>query len=66
LKRQQERYLVLLAARLRSIFNSDATEIIVPFEIDFPEEGTIVTVPKAAIKTVAYTVGKERELFREN
>jgi excinuclease ABC subunit C len=33
-------------AQLRQTFNSDAKEIIVPFEIDYPEVDTVVTVPK--------------------
>jgi excinuclease ABC subunit C len=33
-------------AQLRQTFNSDAKEIIVPFEIDYPEQETIITVPK--------------------
>lgn len=37
-------------AQLRNIFESDAKEIIVPFSIDYIEEGTSVTVPKAGDK----------------
>jgi excinuclease ABC subunit C len=33
-------------AQLRQTFNSDAKEIIVPFEIDYPEADTLITVPK--------------------
>jgi excinuclease ABC subunit C len=33
-------------ARFRETFNSLATEIIVPFEIDYPEEGIVITLPK--------------------
>ncbi len=33
-------------ADLRSSFESSATEIIVPFEIDYPEASTVVTIPK--------------------
>jgi excinuclease ABC subunit C len=33
-------------AQLRSAFNSDAKEIIVPFEIDYPEADTVITLPK--------------------
>ncbi|GAB2836028.1 excinuclease ABC subunit UvrC [Ferruginibacter profundus] len=37
-------------AQLRSTFGSDATELIVPFEIDYPETDIIITVPKAGDK----------------
>jgi excinuclease ABC subunit C len=33
-------------ARIRSNFNSTAKEIIVPFAIEFPEEGITLTIPK--------------------
>ncbi len=37
-------------AQLRSTFNSDSKEIIVPFEIDFPVSEVVITVPKAGDK----------------
>lgn len=37
-------------AQLRKTFESEATEIVVPFLIDYPEEETIVTVPAAGDK----------------
>lgn len=37
-------------ARLRQTFNSDATEIIVPFEIDYPEKDITVTIPVSGDK----------------
>jgi len=33
-------------AQLRSTFESDAKEIVVPFQIDYPEANTLLTVPK--------------------
>lgn len=36
--------------RLRSTFNSDSPEIVVPFPIDYPEEGIQLTIPKAGDK----------------
>ncbi|NCT75511.1 MAG: excinuclease ABC subunit UvrC [Chitinophagaceae bacterium] len=36
--------------RLRSTFNSDSPEIVVPFPIDYPEEGVLLTIPKAGDK----------------
>ena len=37
-------------AQIRQTFASDATEIIVPFAIDYPERDSIITVPKAGDK----------------
>jgi excinuclease ABC subunit C len=37
-------------AQLRQTFNSDAKEIIVPFEIDYPEIDTLISVPKGGDK----------------
>jgi excinuclease ABC subunit C len=37
-------------AQLRSTFNSESKEIIVPFEIIYPEQDIIVTIPKAGDK----------------
>ncbi|HYE56813.1 MAG TPA: excinuclease ABC subunit UvrC [Chitinophagaceae bacterium] len=45
-----EEVLPFAIARLRSTFNSIAPEIIVPFNVEFPEEGVIITVPKAGDK----------------
>lgn len=36
--------------RLRATFNSDAPEIVVPFNIDYPEPGITVSVPKGGDK----------------
>jgi excinuclease ABC subunit C len=52
-KRLEETAAEVLAfgiAQLRQTFNSDAKEIIVPFEIDYPEIGTLITVPKGGEK----------------
>jgi excinuclease ABC subunit C len=37
-------------AQLRSLFNSEAIEIVVPFEIDYAEPEVVVTVPKGGDK----------------
>lgn len=37
-------------ARLRQTFNSDATEIIVPFAIDYPEKDITITIPVSGDK----------------
>ncbi len=45
-----EEILSLAIIDLRSKFNSEATEIVVPFEIEFESEGITVTIPKAGDK----------------
>ena len=42
-----EEVLVYAIERLRNTFNSTAKEIVVPFEIEYPEENILVVVPKA-------------------
>lgn len=42
-----EEILSFSIAQLRTTFNSDATEIVVPFPIDYPQDAITVTVPKA-------------------
>ena len=45
-----EEVLLFSIAQLRSTFNSESKEIIVPFDIVYPETEIIVTVPKAGDK----------------
>jgi excinuclease ABC subunit C len=45
-----EEVLLFSIAQLRSTFNSEAKEIIVPAEITYPEQDIIVTVPKSGDK----------------
>lgn len=45
-----EEILAFAVAQLRSSFNSNAAEIILPFAIEYPEEGVVLTVPKAGDK----------------
>ncbi|RYY71667.1 MAG: excinuclease ABC subunit C [Chitinophagaceae bacterium] len=42
--------LAFAVAQLRDTFESEATEIIVPFDIEYPEKEIVVTVPKAGDK----------------
>lgn len=42
-----EEILVYSIAHLRMVFNSTASEIVVPFDIDYPETHTDIVVPKA-------------------
>ncbi len=60
-------------AQLRQAFNSDALEIVVPFLIDYPEQGVEITVPKAgnkkkllelSEKNAAYFVEQEKARSR--
>lgn len=45
-----EEILAFAVARLRSMFNSDSPEIVVPFPIEFPVDTVQLTVPKAGDK----------------
>ena len=45
-----EEVLLFSIAQLRTTFNSEAKEIIVPFEIVYPEQEIIVTIPKTGDK----------------
>ncbi len=45
-----EELLAFAIAQLRQVFESDAKEIIVPFDVDYIEANTIITVPKAGDK----------------
>lgn len=50
LNESPEEILAFTIARLRSTFNSDATEIVVPLPIDYPEEGLVITIPRGGDK----------------
>jgi excinuclease ABC subunit C len=50
LEETDEEVLAFAVARLRETFNSMARELILPFPIDFPEEGVEQTVPKGGDK----------------
>jgi len=50
LDEEAEEILSFSVAQLRDTFNSDAAEIIVPFNIDYPQNEVIVTVPKGGDK----------------
>lgn len=45
-----EETLAFTIGQMRTIFNSDAKEIIIPFKIDYDEQGTITTIPKGGDK----------------
>ncbi len=42
--------LLFAIGRMRNTFTSEASELIVPFELNYPEEGVVVTIPKAGDK----------------
>ncbi len=46
----EQEVLAFAIANLRSTFSSEAQEIIVPFEMEYPEEGITITIPKAGDK----------------
>lgn len=50
LDESDEEILAFAVAQIRSTFNSISTEIILPFNIDYPEEGVVITIPKAGEK----------------
>lgn len=53
-------------AQLRQTFESTAKEIIVPFHIDYPEEGIVVTVPRGGDKkTLLELSQKNVDYFKE-
>jgi len=50
LEESDEEVLAFTIAQLRETFNSQAKEIILPFVVDYPEEGTALTIPKGGDK----------------
>src|SRR5450432_520593 len=50
LEETDEEILSFSIAQLRDRFNSTATEIILPFAIEYPQEGILITVPKVGDK----------------
>ena len=50
LAESDEEVLAFAIARLRETFNSIAREVILPFLIEYPEEGVLLTVPKGGDK----------------
>lgn len=50
LEETEEEVLTFAIGQLRNTFTSEAKELIVPFAIEYPEEGILVTAPKAGDK----------------
>jgi len=61
-----EEVLPQVIAQLRNRFNSLAVEIIVPFGVDYPEEGVVITTPKAGDKKMLLELSEKNvEYYRE-
>jgi excinuclease ABC subunit C len=58
-----EEILSFSAGQLRTTFHSDATEIIVPFSIEYPEPGVKVTVPKGGDKKKILELSEKNAMY---
>ena len=59
--------LAFAAAQLRNSFGSQAREIIVPVPIEFPETGTLVTIPKSGDKKILLNLSEKNvNYFRDD
>ena len=66
LEEDEAEVLSFAVAQLRQTFNSSAAEIIVPFAIDYPEPGVVVTMPKGGDrKKLLELSDKNVNYFRE-
>lgn len=66
LDESDEEVLSFAVLNLRETFNSLANEIIVPFEINYPEENILVTVPKGGEKKKLLELSQKNvDYFRE-
>ena len=66
LEETDEEILAFAVAQLRDRFNSTAPEIILPFPIEYPEEGIIITVPKGGDKKKLLELSEKNvDYFRE-
>src|ERR1700761_5985956 len=66
LEESDEEVLAFAVARLRETFNSLARELILPFSIEYPEEGVIQTVPKGGDKKKLLELSQKNvQYFRE-
>jgi excinuclease ABC subunit C len=50
LEEEESEVLIFAIAQLRQTFSSTAREIIVPLEIEYPEEGMVISIPKGGDK----------------
>jgi excinuclease ABC subunit C len=66
LEETTEEILSISIAQLREKFNSNSVEIIVPMQIEFPQEGIVLTVPKGGDKKKLLDLSEKNvEYFRE-
>ena len=67
LEESNEEVLSFAVARLRETFNSMARELILPFPIEYPEEGILITVPRGGDKKKLLELSEKNvEYFRED
>ncbi|HTB51678.1 MAG TPA: excinuclease ABC subunit UvrC [Ferruginibacter sp.] len=58
--------LIFAIAQLRETFNSDAKEIVVPIEMEYPENDIVITIPKAGDKKKLLDLSEKNvNYFRE-
>lgn len=55
--------LAFTIAQLRDRFSSQAVEIIVPFAIEFPQEGVTITIPKAGDKKKLLELSEKNAIY---
>ncbi|MGZ5246750.1 MAG: excinuclease ABC subunit UvrC [Flavitalea sp.] len=66
LEEPDEEILAFAVAQLRSTFNSLSTELILPLQIEYPEEGITITIPKAGDKKKLLDLSEKNvNYFRE-
>ncbi len=66
LEETDEEILAFSIAQLRDRFNSEAPEIILPFPIEYPQEGITITVPKGGDKKKLLELSEKNvNYFRE-
>ena len=66
LEETNEEVLSFAVAQLRTTFNSQAQELILPFGIEFPEEGVVQLIPKAGDKKKLLELSEKNvSYFRE-
>jgi excinuclease ABC subunit C len=63
LEETAEEVLAFAIGSLRTSFNSLATEIIVPFQIDYPEKDVVLTVPKGGDKKKLLDLSEKNVLY---
>jgi excinuclease ABC subunit C len=66
LEESDEEILAFAVAQMRSTFNSLANELILPIQVEYPEEGITITVPKAGDKKKLLDLSEKNvNYFRE-